>query len=50
MLHMAFHIAPSKTILITVSRQQRSICVQMWDNLADILQKLAAKKPVAMRC
>ena len=32
--------------MITVSRQKSSICVQMWDNLADILQKLAAKKPV----
>ena len=32
--------------MITVSRQKMSICVQMWDNLADILQKLAAKKPV----
>ena len=35
----------SKTSLITVSRQKSSICIQMWDNLADILQKLAAKRP-----
>ena len=35
--------------LITVSRQKSSICVQMCDNLADILKKLAAKKPVKSR-
>ena len=39
-------VVPLKQFLITVSRQKSSICVQMWENLADILQKLAAKKPV----
>ena len=38
---------------IAVVHLVASICVQMWDNLADILQNLAAKagqKLVAMRC
>ena len=34
---------------MTVSRQKSSICVHMWNNLADILQKLAAKKLVKSR-